>query len=471
MKLNVTDFGAVSGSNELQTEKIQLAVDKCFENGGGEVIIPEGDYKVGSIRLRSRVTLHLQKNAHLIGSENPRDYDVKDDTVEPYRDEDKTTAVWTPPIGYENVSNGSENMVKNGSAEKNSTQDNFDFINKCLSSWNNAIIKAVDADDISIVCDDGAYIDGINCFDETGEEHYRGPHAINIHRCKNVCFKGVHIKNSANWAFAVFNSSNVTVENALVEAGHDGVHMTTCDNVVIKASEFYCGDDCIAGIDNLNITVYDCVLNTACSAMRFGGTNFLAENCRIYGPAKYLFRGSLSDEEKRSGAFAGTGSRFNMLSLFTYYSDFTRKIRFEPSNIKIKNCTVENADRFLHYNFSGNEPWQKNKPLSSITFENVTAENVKYPITAYGDKECKISLSIKSCKIKFSEDAEKLPLMYLCNAERVVFEDTTVFGIKNDLLIKKWDNGGDIRLNGLTCEDFYGEAVMVTDEPFECKAI
>lgn len=465
MKINITDFGAAGGTKELQTEKIQLAVDKCFENGGGKVIIPEGDYRVGSIRLRSRVVLHLQKNAHLMGSENPRDYDVGKDFTEPYRDEDKTTVVWTPPVGLEVFFDEEENVPESRK------QDNFDYINKCLSSWNNGVIKAVDACDISIVCDEGAYIDGINCFDETGENNYRGPHAINIHRCKNVHFSGVHIKNSANWAFAIFDSSNIVVENALVEAGHDGVHITTCDNVLIKDSEFYCGDDCVSGIDNLNVTVYGCVLNTACSAIRFGGTNFLAENCRIYGPAKFLFRGSLSDEEKRSGVGEDTKGRFNMLSLFTYYSDFTREIRHEPSNIKIKNCTVENADRFLHYNFSGNEPWQKNKPLSSIEFENVTAENVNHPITAYGDKDCKISLSIKNCKIKFSDEAENLPLMYLCNAEKVLFENTVVSGFKNDFLIKKWDNGGDIVSDGLICEGFDGKLTKIADEPFKCKPI
>ena len=49
----ITDFGERI-SDLLQTE----AIDECFSNGGGEVIIPAGIYRTGGLRLRSHVTLH-----------------------------------------------------------------------------------------------------------------------------------------------------------------------------------------------------------------------------------------------------------------------------------------------------------------------------------------------------------------------------------------------------------------------------
>ena len=52
----------------------QNGIDKCFEAGGGEVIIPAGKYITGDLRLRSNITLHLLENACLLGSENPEDY-------------------------------------------------------------------------------------------------------------------------------------------------------------------------------------------------------------------------------------------------------------------------------------------------------------------------------------------------------------------------------------------------------------
>ena len=152
-------------------------------------------------------------------------------------------------------------------------------------------------------------------------------------------------------------------------------------------------------------------------------------------------------------------------------SDFTRKIRYTPSNIKIKNCIVENADRFLHYNFSGNEPWQKNKPLESIEFENVTAVNVKNPITAYGAKDCPISLSLKRCNIYFADERENSSFMHLCNVDTVDLSGTIVKNFKNDVLTKKWNDSGNIKFDNFVCENFNGEYCIITDEPFYCKAI
>ena len=63
--VNIIDFGAASNTCELQTKNIQNAIDECFTRGGGEVVVPEGVFMTGGIRLRSNVALHLLKNAVL----------------------------------------------------------------------------------------------------------------------------------------------------------------------------------------------------------------------------------------------------------------------------------------------------------------------------------------------------------------------------------------------------------------------
>lgn len=62
--VSICDFGA-ERNNELQTAKIQNAIDYCFNQGGGEVQIPEGVFLTGGIRLRSNVTLHLLKKCRI----------------------------------------------------------------------------------------------------------------------------------------------------------------------------------------------------------------------------------------------------------------------------------------------------------------------------------------------------------------------------------------------------------------------
>ena len=64
IKVNVTDFGAMPNKDEIQTKFFQDAIDYCFNNGG-EVVVPEGEYVIGDIRLRSNITLHLLENAKI----------------------------------------------------------------------------------------------------------------------------------------------------------------------------------------------------------------------------------------------------------------------------------------------------------------------------------------------------------------------------------------------------------------------
>ena len=128
----------------------------------------------------------------------------------------------------------------------------------------------------------------------------------------------------------------------------------------------------------MNMTVTGCECNTACSAFRLGGTNVFITKCHICGPAKYTFRGALSDEEKRSGITnsSNIGKRYNMLSVFTYTASFAFDIRYQPGNIVMTDCSVENCDKLLHYNFSGNEIWQRHRPLANIQIKNIKASGL-----------------------------------------------------------------------------------------------
>ena len=128
------------------------------------------------------------------------------------------------------------------------------------------------------------------------------------------------------------------------------------------------------------------------------------DDCRAWGPGEYPIRNSLPKADRISGSHGrpGVGSR-TLLSLFTYYSDFTIKVRHDPGEITVRNCRVENAQRFLHYNFSGNETWQKNRPLRGIRFENVVATDLGMSLCAYGDKDAPLSLCLKGCRISFAK--------------------------------------------------------------------
>ena len=314
--ISICDFGAVPNSGKMQSPYIQDAIDACFLRGGGEVVVPTGDYIVGDLRLRSGVYLHLLENAHLIGTRDPEDYfHYRHDSVDPLEAEFVTDALWESP---------------------KTPNRNYAFMRTVGSRWNNGIIRGIFAENCGIIGERGSYIDGSDCYDEKNEEQYRGPHGISLWFCKNVTLKGYTVQNSGNWAHAIHYCENILADGITVLGGHDGFHPTCCQNVTVTRSRFYTGDDCIAGFGNLNIYVASCVLNSACSAMRLGATNALIERCTIFGPCKYYFRGSLTKEEKISGATpTSAGKRNNMLSVFTYYSDFAFPIEYAPGNIVV----------------------------------------------------------------------------------------------------------------------------------------
>ena len=65
---SILDFGAIPDGKTLCRAALQAAVDACAEAGGGTVLVPAGDYLVGTVVLRSHVHIHLEAGATLIGS-------------------------------------------------------------------------------------------------------------------------------------------------------------------------------------------------------------------------------------------------------------------------------------------------------------------------------------------------------------------------------------------------------------------
>ena len=428
----------------LMTGEIQSAIDSCFLSGGGKITLEKGLYLTGGLRLRSNCTLYLKSGATLKGSRDMNDYKILEgDTLEPVNEEYKTDVLWTPPR----------------------TRTTNAHIVKAASSWNNALIRILDAHDVAIIGEEGSVIDGSDPYDPTGEEHYRGPHGIAYHHSNNIILEGYTIKNTGNWAHIGYKSQNISYKNLEVLGGHDGIHNSSCDNFKVENCGFYTGDDCIAGFDNYDVTVSNCIINSACSGLRFGGRDVLIENCRFFGPAKYFFRGSLSLEDKIAGNPSPTVGRDNMLALFTYYSDFTLDVRKMPGNITIRNCTVENCDRFLHFDFTGTHTWQKNKPLTSISFENIKAEGIGMPFNAYGDRENPLTLKLENCNIAFRESIDCA--IRSGNFELIEAKNVELCNV-DGALVKCFGEEGKIVTENVTGVE---RILDKTDEPFYSKSI
>jgi polygalacturonase len=74
--LNVMDFGAKADGQTKDTLAFQQAIDRCWVLGGGEVIVPAGNYLTGAIALKSDTMIRLDKDAVILGSPDFNDYPV-----------------------------------------------------------------------------------------------------------------------------------------------------------------------------------------------------------------------------------------------------------------------------------------------------------------------------------------------------------------------------------------------------------
>ena len=71
---NVRDLGAKGDGHTKDTAALQKALDACVSAGGGTVVMPAGNYLIGSIVLGSNTTLKLEARANLTGSPDIDDY-------------------------------------------------------------------------------------------------------------------------------------------------------------------------------------------------------------------------------------------------------------------------------------------------------------------------------------------------------------------------------------------------------------
>ena len=371
----ITEYGVNANSTDLQTKEIQAVLDLCRENGG-TVVVPRGRFYLSSVRMWSNTTLYLQAGAELFGSDDCNDYEI-----------------YEIPKGMEMRSD----------MEMIPQQYHY----QPWDAYRRAIITAYGEKNISIVGERDSVIDGANCYDPCGEEDYRGPHAIFLSCCENVHLEGYTVQNSGNFLHEANHCKNLTMRRVTCLAGSDGIHLHCTENALIEDCLFKTGDDCIAGINIKNMTVRRCVLNTSCSLFRMGGVNILVEDCYAYGPGYYPHRVTIV--RGKNDYLPREEGRHNMLSLLTYFASVTYP--YEPSNIRFKNCVIDQAKRLISYRADDVKGLYAGAYLDTLTLENVRfigLDKTSYPVAA---EHAPLTIRLKNVSYDFREETEDRMLL------------------------------------------------------------
>ena len=125
----------------------------------------------------------------------------------------------------------------------------------------------------------------------------------------------------------------------------------------------------------------------------------------------------------------------------------------------------------MHFNYSGNEPWQNNKPLLDIKFENIVATDIEMPLTAYGDKENPFELTLSNVEFSFKTGYEQNPFMNVANYKKISLKNVNVKNACGECLIKSFGGDGEFETVNLHCDIAQENLLKPTDEEFKCAWI
>ena len=230
---DVRKFGVIGDGKTLDTQALQKAIDSTSESGGGTLMFPAGTYLTSSILLRSNVTLHLEKDATILGS--------------PVR------------TGYQKahffgliLANQEKNIAIEGEG--------------CIDG--NGVLLAADTERLAKA--------GVLPNANEGQR----PLAIHFLKCQGVRIRGITVKNSAMWVQEYRECEDLLIEKITVRSNvvhnNDGIDITDCKRVIVRNCDVDSEDDgiCLKSYNPKSccddVLIEKCRVRSSCNAMKFG---------------------------------------------------------------------------------------------------------------------------------------------------------------------------------------------------------
>ncbi len=405
MIYDVRDYGAAGDGITVNTKSIQRAIDDCFNDGGGRVLLSGGVFITGTIILKSNVELHLAADGVLKCSENCDDFPEREDVVH--------------------------------------------VNSKLLPRYKNScVIFAEESENISITgmgkidCNGDAFIKEAGDFWMPYKRKCEDTpsRVVFFTGCKNVCIENVSmIDQPAGWSYWIHDCDFVTIDKIKIDAkldypNNDGVHINSSRNVTISNCFISCGDDCIivrANNSSLKknkvcekVTVTNCSLTSHSGGIRVGwikdGT---IRNCTFsnivmtdttVGISIYL------PERKSEKRWADEGREYTLIENLSFNNIIMDRAYSYPVFIHVDDCSESwcNAVRNIYFNGVYSRGLElpylkgtKSAPLKNIVFSNSNFEKLKregnddnkhHGAVMYDKKEEYRSVFIKNAEAVFN---------------------------------------------------------------------
>ena len=392
-EFNVRAFGATGDGRTLDTPAINAAIEAAAAAGGGTVVVPAGDYLCYSIRLKSRVTLHLGAGSQIIAADPPAPgesggYDAPEPNAwNEFQDfghsHFRNSLIWGEELDQVAIT-GPGRIYGRGLSRGNGRV--------ALPVGQQApLVPGEKLPDVLVA--DGAFAIAPRPELVPGPFNYPnardtlpagvGNKAIALKNCRNVTLRDFSILHGGHFGILATGVDNLTIDNLVIDTNRDGIDIDACSNVrVSNTSVNSPWDDGI------------CLKSSHALGQARICENVTITNCFVSGYDEgSLLDGTRTRQTVRFGGVMGriklgteAGGGFRNITISNCVFDYSRGLALEQvdggvlEDIAVSNLTmrdVQNAPIFIRLGARLRRPGATEPgSVRRILIENIVAHNV-----------------------------------------------------------------------------------------------
>ena len=252
---NIKDYGASGRKSDNARPALQQAIDACGKAGGGTVYVPPGEYTSGQLHLRSGVRLYVEAGATIFASLNGKEFDSEKTAALIYGEDLHNIAI---------EGRGTLDGQATYEFRPNNFTDYYIMPNQRLMEGTGKPL--------------------LRSFPTGMGKETMVPRLVLLLRCEDVRITGLKFLRSRSWTINPYACKRLVIDGVYIYSSQkeavwaDGIDPDGCQDVRISNSTIETGDDALVfysadiwgpALPTENITVTNCRLSSASSAIKF----------------------------------------------------------------------------------------------------------------------------------------------------------------------------------------------------------
>ncbi len=392
----IRDFGAVPNDTTLNNASaINSAIEFCSNNGGGIVVVDNGNYISGTIYLKSNVVLYIENGSSIVASHNTDDFTENS------------------LIYAENCNN-----IGITGPGKICGEGNYFSLKPYLPPKTEPFKKTLDVWDLR----------------QEYRKRIRFPHKskygylLFFKNCERIKLYNLILENAAMWTVNINFSNDISISNVVINnnrhiANTDGIDICGSSNVVVKNCFVSTADDGIVLKNNMSVSTSGDdglkIKNNLDIACKDGMSNIYIHNCEVISCTNAFKIGTetsldISDVTVENCKFYLTDIYPAGVSGISIEScDGAKVNNVNISNIEMNSMACPLFIRLCNRNGDNKPELDGKGEIKNITIKNVTADNIEIPIMIMGIPNQKVKdIKLENFDLKYADGRDYFDLRF-----------------------------------------------------------